>query len=346
MKSSLCELIINDSKIIVENVNLSNFSGKSVLITGASGLVGQYLIASLINAEKIGITTSRITVLCMSAPSDFFKDLLSHSNKIEIFTGDLTDSNFIKSLPKSDFIIHAAGYGQPGKFMLNQIKTIELNTTCTLKLFEKLEHNGKFLFLSTSEVYSGLKTPPFNENQIGTTNTNHFRSCYIEGKRCGEAIVNAYRGIGVSAFSARLALAYGPGTKKDDARVMNDFIRKALVDRNIHLMDSGDSMRTYIYITDAVEIMFNILLNGTNPIYNIGGRSRTTIYELAKNIGLKTSTQVSKLDIYNSEQIKGAPDDVFLDMKLVENEFGKTNFVDLEEGLTKTIVWQKHLFEI
>ena len=58
MKSSSCELIIEDSKRIVENVNLYNFSEKSVLITGASGLVGQYLIATLINAEKIGIEDS------------------------------------------------------------------------------------------------------------------------------------------------------------------------------------------------------------------------------------------------------------------------------------------------
>jgi UDP-glucuronate decarboxylase len=344
MKYSSIDLI-NDSQKIIENVNLSDFSGKSILITGASGLVGQYLIATLINAEKVGIVTSRISVLCMSNPSENFKDLLSYSNKIDLHSGDLTDINFINSLPKSDFIIHAAGYGQPGKFMINQIKTIELNTTCTIRLFEKLAPNGRFLFLSTSEVYSGLNNPPFNESQIGTTNTNHFRSCYIEGKRCGEAIVNAYRDIGISAFSARLALAYGPGTKKDDVRVMNDFIRKALVDGNIELKDSGDSMRTYIYITDAVEIMFNIILNGTKAIYNIGGQSRTTIYELAKNIGLKTSTQVTRLENNKSQKINGAPDDVFLDMKLVESEFGKCTFVDLDKGLDNTINWQKHLFE-
>ena len=99
------------------------------------------------------------------------------------------------------------------EFMQNPVKTLQLNTSTTLLLFEKLLPGGKFLFISTSELYSGLSHPPFTEQQIGTTNTTHPRACYIEGKRCGEAIVNAFREQGVNAKSARLALAYGPGTE-------------------------------------------------------------------------------------------------------------------------------------
>ena len=89
-----------------------------------------------------------------------------------------------------DFIIHAAGYGQPIRFVEDEIATIDINTRTTRELFNLLKTDGKYLFISTSEVYSGAKTP-YKESDIGTTTPQHPRACYIEGKRCGEAICSA-----------------------------------------------------------------------------------------------------------------------------------------------------------
>ena len=169
--------------------------------------------------------------------------------------------------------------------MENQVKTLKINTIGTFNLLEKLLPEGKFMFISSSEVYSGLSTPPHRENEIGTTNTTHPRSCYIEAKRCGEAICNAYRAMGIQAKSARLSLAYGPGTRPNDMRVINSFIQKALIQGYINLMDQGLAFRTYCYISDAMEIMWNILVKGKEPVYNVGGFSKVTIAELAKLIG-------------------------------------------------------------
>jgi nucleoside-diphosphate-sugar epimerase len=240
-------------------------------------------------------------------------------------------------------IIHAGGYGQPGKFMIDPMKTLKLNTTLTIKLFEKLKQNGKFLFISSSEVYSGLTKSPFSENQIGTTNTDHPRSCYIEAKRCGEAIVFSARNQGIDAKSVRLSLAYGPGTKKDDKRVINSFIGRALVEKKIDMMDDGSALRTYCYVTDAVEIMWKILLEGKENIYNVGGKSKTTIADLAKLIGktLKVPVNIPK----SNKHLSGAPDDVSLNLDKIKKEFKKTDFVSLEDGMKKTIEWQKELYK-
>lgn len=197
--------------------------------------------------------------------------------------------------------------------------------------------------MSTSEVYSGLPNPPYHENQIGTTNTTHPRSCYIEGKRCGEAICNAYRAQGVAAQSARLSLAYGPGTKSTDKRVINNFIFKAL-NGKIDLLDHGEAKRTYCYISDAVEILWHILLKGKEPIYNVGGNSKITIADLAKKIAAYTGAVVEFPQSLNSA-MAGAPEDVSLDMSLVEKEFGKRDYVSLDEGLQRTIAWQRALYK-
>lgn len=277
-----------------------------------------------------------------SEPVDFIKDLFDKKNT-ELITGDLTENLIANRLPKADYIIHAAGYGQPGRFMEDPIKTIKLNTVTTFNLFDKLLPGGKFLFISSSELYSGLTKAPFKESQIGNTNTTHPRSCYIEAKRCGEAIVHSYNMKGFHANSARLALAYGPGTRKGDKRVLNAFIERALLKGKIALQDQGQAKRTYCYISDAIEIMWHILLNGTKEIYNVGGESHITIHGLAESIGDYLHVPV-ELPITMNEQ-EGAPEDVFLDLSKIKTEFKKSKFIDLREGLKKTIEWQKILYK-
>jgi UDP-glucuronate decarboxylase len=343
MNTKTGDLILKDAEKICNKIDFSELNGKSILITGATGLIGHYLVATLAIAYKKGVNISKIFLVSRSEPEPSFASIIKNI-PVQIIHGDLTDINFLITIPMADYIIHAAGYGQPGKFMTNRIKTLSLNTIGTLMTFEKLNLGGKYLFISTSEVYNGLTNPPFKEEQIGTTNTDHFRSCYIEAKRCGEAIVHAYREKGVIASSARLALAYGPGTRKDDARVINDFIRKALIDGKIELKDAGSSMRTYIYVTDAIELLFNILFNSQKGIYNVGGHSRTSILDLAKSIGEITNIKVSNKINKKNPTMLGAPDDVYIDTTLAEKEFNKFDYVNLNEGLIKTIEWQKYLY--
>lgn len=339
--NSFSEIIIEDSKNIVSKIDFSGLDNKSILITGASGLIGTYLLASLDNLLTSKPFKLKINLLIHSDLPEYIKPLTKGMD-CSIYQGDITNSSFCKTLPTVDYIIHAAGYGQPGKFMEDPIKTLQINTGATLDLFEHLNKDGSFLFLSTSEVYSGLINPPFNESQIGTTTTSHLRAPYIEGKRAGETICNTYRRLGINAKSARLSLAYGPGTKSYDKRVLNNFIEKALTRGKIEMQDQGQAKRTYCYITDAIEILWKILLFGKEAIYNVGGESRITIADLAQLIAKEIG--VSVVFPKNPSEFTGAPEDVYLDLTKIKEEFEKIEFVPLEEGIKTTINWQKNLY--
>lgn len=336
MMGKLVQIIADDAKITVMKTDLGELADKSIVITGASGLIGTHFLACLRQIKE----EFKLFAVIQSEPMPYLKYFLD-DKRVKVLRGDLTSQSFRKKIPQAEYIIHTAGYAQPGRFMEDQIKTLKLNTEVQLSLFEKLSTNGKYLFLSTSEIYSGSSNVPYKETDIGTTNTTHPRACYIEGKRCGEAICNAYRTKGIDAKSARLSLAYGPGTKPGDKRVLNSFIEKAL-EGKISLLDQGSANRTYCYVTDAVEIMWKILLHGKDAIYNVGGNSRITIRELAQKIGdyMKVPVEFPK----ESNESKGAPEDVWLDMKKVQNEFGKTDYVPFDEGLKRTIEWQKALY--
>jgi len=330
-------IIEKETYDLIGKINFEELKNKRVLITGASGLLGVYLISCLNHI----IDTYNID-LYVWIKNDIDQHTQSLFSKCKIIKKDICDEiNFI-DLPMFDYIIHAAGYGQPGKFLENKIKTITLNTTSTINLFKKLNNCGKFLFLSTSEIYSGIDSENIKEDEIGNTNTDHPRSCYIEGKRCGESICHSFREDGVDVKIIRLSLAYGPGTKVGDKRVLNSLIEKGLNEENITLLDSGDALRTYCYITDVIEMLWNILFFGKNPVYNVGGESKTTIFNLANIIGKELNKKVFVPEKINS--LQGNPKVVNICTKTYTNEFSTPMFISLDEGIKKTITWQKEIY--
>jgi len=282
-----------------------------ILVTGAYGLVGQH-ICKLLEKDYPNIEITKLK----------YRELaLIKDNSIGF-----------------DFVIHAAGYGQPLKFSQDKIETIRIHTLTTDNLFRYLRPEGKFLFISSSEIYSGSPSPN-KETDIGTTTPQHSRACYIEGKRCGEAICMAYKEQGYDVKIARLALAYGPGTKKYDTRVLNQLIEQAIMNKHIELLDDGGAVRTYCYVEDAAQMMLDILFKGKDVVYNVGGQSTVSIRELAVKIASLTGCNVSLGD----KPLGGAPSEVRLDMTKTLTEFPRT-FVSLDEGLKRTIEYQKQLY--
>jgi nucleoside-diphosphate-sugar epimerase len=332
----MSELIDTEAKKISDAIDFSSLSNKSILITGASGIVGIFLISSLKQVQKdldINIYAWTNNVL-----PEYLKPTFEGCM---VITGDITDPSNFNNLPHFDYIIHAAGYGQPLKFVRNKIKTIQINTDATTRLFDCLNPGGSFLFISSSEVYNGLESASITEDLMGNTNTDHFRSCYIEGKKCGESICHAFIQDGFNVKIARLSLAYGPGTRMDDERVINTFIKKGLINNKIELLDAGAAIRTYCYITDAVEMMWNILLHGKGTIYNVGGTSVTSILNLAKTIAQCLAKPVLTPDI--NTPLEGNPKIVNISCEKYIREFDKRGFVSLADGVEKTISWYKIL---
>jgi len=331
---------MHDVENCSDQIDYDFLRNKKVLITGSSGLIGTYILAYMATLIKAGAPLE-VYALTFSEPPHHMLELVS-CGKIKILQIDLSNIEEYQRLPDADVIIHAAGYAQPVLFMSNPIATMQINISATIALLQCLRPEGSFIFISSSEVYCGLKSSVFQEEYIGTTTPYHPRASYIEGKRSGEAACNAFRSQGVRAISARLGDVYGPGTRKHDKRALNSFIEKALFNQKIDLLDSGTAMRTYCYVADALELLIKILCYGKQAVYNVGGHSFTSIAELAKMIG--EITHVPVVFPSNEVQVAGSPEILQLDLGRVETEFGKTEYVGLAEGLKKTVSWQRELY--
>ena len=335
----MSELIYDNITDILPNIDFSNLKNKRILITGASGLVGIYMMSCIERFRE----SHNLSIWCWinNKLNSKFEKLFENC---VVVSGDITDNRNFTTLPQFDIIIHSAGYGQPGKFLEDKVKTIKINTECVNELFKLLNKDGKFLFISTSEIYNGLNATNITEDQIGSSNTDHPRASYIEGKRCGEAICYAHKDMGYDVKIARLSLAYGPGTKRYDKRVLNSLIQRGLQEKNITLMDGGAAIRTYCYISDVVEMMWNILLHGKETVYNVGGKSHTTILNLAQLIGNKLSKEVI-VPKDDSKSVAGNPNIVNISIEKYMSEFNKQNFITLDDGLDMTIDWQRGLYK-
>jgi nucleoside-diphosphate-sugar epimerase len=328
---TLTSLLERNAEAALAKVNHAPLAKRAVLLTGATGLIGQNLAAALRKAGAKVVTPGRT---------------------LPTISGSY------------DYIIHAAGYAQPAKFMADPMGTIAVNTTMLMDLLQRLSPSGRLLYISTSEVYSGSTRSMHNENDIGTTNPAGARAAYIESKRCGEAICHAARLAGKHTIIARVSSVYGPGVKPKDTRVLSQFIDAALNDGEIVLKDGGTARRVFLYVSDAVEMLLNLLLHGECPIYNVGGPGQagtshdygningaTAILTLARKVGelMKVPVKMPGGQKFayqtriGGSGVPGAPDHVAVDISRYLREMGDKAFVPLDEGLKHTIAWHRML---
>lgn len=330
----MLDLLIRDAEESLDKVDFRQLDGKRVFISGATGLIGMHLMTMLYVLKREGYR--------IEAAGQFHNQPASYTMELSRLAG-FGFSQDEWRIPESDFIIHSAGYGQPVAFMANAAETIWVNTTGTKRLLDHLNPNGKFLFVSSNEVYHGLQKEFAAEEDIGTTTPYHPRAGYIEGKRAGEAITYAYRKSGVNALSARLNLTYGCGARANDRRALSVFIDQAIKTGHIEMKFAGRETRTCCYARDTATMLWRTLLHGKERVYNVGERSTTSIAELAQIVAKLTGSTINIPD--DGNELSGSHALPRMDVSLMERDLGKMDYITLEEGLKRTIQWHRYLYE-
>jgi dTDP-glucose 4,6-dehydratase/UDP-glucuronate decarboxylase len=352
------EIIEKDCKLLYNSIDISKVKNSKVLITGANGLIGSFLADYFNFLNKTHDYQIDIYITSYSAPESAhrIKHLIGKP-RIKYFSWDASQqidrSVFEHDI---DYVFFCSGYGQPAKFTKDIVKTSFINTVgveSLLKYLESLDKNTNFLFLSTSEIYGepDVKNIPTSEEYEGILPASNNRASYIVSKRLGEIICSAYaENSKIKTKVARVGLMYGPGTLSNDNRVLQELIFKATNDRQINLLDDGSALRNYLYLTDGIEMLLNIVVNSESKemIYNVGGDLEPiTIYELAKKIGFILKCDVNKGTRSVNAAIANAPKNVYMNMNRYRSEFKEKNniFVPLDKGIQNVIKWYNFTME-
>jgi len=269
----------------------SAFEGKTVLITGATGMLPAYMAETLLcrNENRTGQKTQVIGLARndkrIAARFSAYKD----REDLQFLVQDVAAP--IEMEQHVDFIIHAASPASPRHYSADPVGTIRANVLGTQNLLQLAREHGVegFLFFSSSEVYGLVDAAhiPTSEDWYGFLDPTEIRSCYAESKRTGETLCASWaHQFQVPAKIVRPFHTYGPGMRMDDGRVFADFVRDIVQGRDLVLTSDGAARRAFCYLADAVVAFFTVLLTGRVAWpYNVGNAAaETSVLELANRL--------------------------------------------------------------
>ncbi|CAB4629854.1 MAG: NAD-dependent epimerase/dehydratase family protein [Actinobacteria bacterium] len=318
---------------LVEAMGLELSLVKSVLVTGATGVIGRSLISLMKELRLLGRFTGSIIAVSNSRTlSD-----LDSARGDQSFRGDLVDRKFVSSLPDADVVIHAASPSAPSQFMARPVETVLLNVDATLGLRSKAIRN--FVFISTSEIYSGLNHPA-TEDEVGRTNTVHPRASYIESKRVGEVLTLTSNGKNMQNPKCtvfRVALAYGhEGVEINDSRLLYDLVRRAVLEGHLTFSGDGSMVRTYSFAPDIAILLLTTAFLGDEGIYNLGSSDTRTLLQIAEAVAFEVDVPLRQSSA-KFESAPGAPQVVRMDTTKISSMFPRFEFTSLEVGLKQVV---------
>ena len=219
----------------------SHFENKVFLITGATGLIGSTIVNSLLKMnDEFG---AGIRIIVTTRNIEKAKEEFGDSVVIKLSNDSIEE--------RIDYIIHCAAPTQSKFFVEKPVETMDaviLDTRRMLKIAQEKQVE-KFLYVSSMEAYGTvLANKKMDESELGFIPLDSVRSSYSEGKRAAELYTHAFaKEFGVPTVSARLAMCFGAGIRKDDNRVHKSFCESALVGQDIVMKSSGETVIYYVY---------------------------------------------------------------------------------------------------
>ena len=249
-----------------------------VLVTGATGLIGQSLVRRLV-AEGHRV---------MAAVRDEGKGRRAFEGLAGV---DVVLWDVLEPAPTLacgvDWVVHAAAETSSRAFVerpVEVIRTVVAGAEHVLE-FSRAVHASSVVFLSTMEVYGAPAVDPVGETDYGYLDPAAVRSSYPEAKRLAENLCVAYaREYGVPVKIARLTQTFGPGVRRGDGRVFAQFAEAVLDGRDIVLHTEGRTARCYCDLDDAVAAILVLLERGAaGEAYNVANPATyCTIREMAE----------------------------------------------------------------
>lgn len=334
-------------QIIDENEGLNELYDSSVMITGATGMIGSYFVYTLMKLNEDYNANIKIIPLVRNL-NKLHEDILS-KNYIHPIVQDVTEK--IKYENNVDYIIHAASPASPKIMKEKPVETNFANTLGTAQtlMFANDHNTKKYLFISSREIYGApLKNQEyFSEDSFGIIDQLIPRNAYAEGKKAAENMcVGFKKEYGLDTKIVRLAHTYGPGMSVDDGRVQADFLKNLLNEENIVLNSDGSSIRTYTYISDAVNAMFKIIIKSKDMVYNVSDeRNEVSIRELAETMVKILPEKNLKLEFNIKDEDKDAGYAPFkfglLSSEKIRNELKWSAKYSVFEGFKRTLDFLK-----
>ena len=331
-------------------ISWGKYAGKSILVTGATGLIGSQIVFAMDKYNEL--YNGNITIYALVRNAKKGEELFSECTQyVNLVVGDMTEKIDISG--QVDYVIHGASMTSSKDFVDFPVETIMtgINGTNNLLSFAKQKQVEGFVYLSSLEAY-GVTDPDKKtilETDSGYINQLVPRSSYSEGKRMAECLCISYASeYDVPVKIVRLCQTFGPGVVYSDNRVFAQFAKSSIEGKDIVLKTKGETFRNYCYTRDAVPGILKVLADGEiSEVYNIANPDTgISICDMADLVANTISEGKIKVVFDIAEDVSklgyGPTIKISLDTKKIEN-LGWRAEVGLEDAFRRMIAYMKTL---
>lgn len=283
------KIILNDLEEIYHNTNIdySLFDNKTILITGAYGMLASYLTYFFMYLHDY--KNVNLKLICLVRNIEKYYKKFDEKIFVRVIENDLSKEMNINE--KVDYIIHAASLASPQYYEICPVDVLNPNVIGNYNLLNLAVKNKVqgYLLFSSCDVYGYVDNKiKIDENTFGYLDTLDIHNCYSESKRMSETMCKAYYvQYGVPCKIARIAHTYAPTMDiKNDPRVFASFVKNVVNNENIVIKSDGNGRRAFCYITDAISAYLMILIKGkAGEAYNVSNDTQyISIKELAETL--------------------------------------------------------------
>ena len=282
-----------------EFIPWDELNGKTIFVTGGTGLIGYSLISALLYYDEKYDAGLKVIALVrnLKQAKDKFSRQLADQCRLTFVQGSIQEIPDIDA--KIDYIVHSASPTASAFFVQKPVETIEVTVIGTYNMLQlaRKKKVSCFIYLSCMEVFGEIHSKEkLSEENLGYIDIFSSRSSYSEGKRLAENMCCAFaREHQVPVTIARLAQTFGPGVKKEDQRVFAYMARCAVNEEDICLKTSGSKENMYLYTMDAISAVLLLLIKGSRgETFNVGNPQT---YCSVKEMGMLVAQRLAKKEI-------------------------------------------------
>jgi len=308
-----------------------NDNQPTILVTGAQGMLGNGIATALV---KLGELNSQRLILASRKWSSEAIKKWSKNPQCKLIRNEE-----IAQLPhKIDLVIHTAS---PSNItQIDSLEELEKTNVGTLKILQKLDPT-RIVFISSGEVYSGKAT---NEQEIlDKFSKANLRDWYPMSKIAAEAeLIRFAQSHNREVCIIRLFHTFGPGVKIDDGRSFADILWGAAKNKKIVLKSQGEQVRTFLYLSDAVNGILSLSLSQENrfQIVNLGSTEHISILDFAR---ITAEVSESTISIEPEPNFHHSPNQVIIPTLENLRSIGWNANVELSDGIQRTVDWIKKI---
>lgn len=320
------EVYRGDIKKTIEHVaGFERIYQKSVLILGASGLLGSFITDCFLYANEE--FHAGIVIYAVSRSREQLEVRLGSGCKtcLHLIEADVITSDIEVT---ADYIIDTAGYGHPRAFRETPVEVLLSNVIGLHKVLDLAKRNtgSRVLYVSSGEV----------QEQVEHLSV---RACYPMGKRAAETLCISYHAeYGVDVVIARPCHTFGANITQKDNRATAQFIAAAAQGMDIEMYSEGAQQRSFSYVGDCVSGLLSVLLAGeSGNVYGISSGESCSVREFADRCAEIGRCRVKMHEPTAHEKAEVSP----IKHQIVENvrlkELGWQPAFSITEGIRQSI---------